>query len=211
MTEQEAQEWLHQHFNVSRETIERLETFVGYLKRESISQNLIAASTLETIWSRHIVDSAQLLLHVPNVINSGAWLDLGSGAGFPGIVVALLTNMSVTLVESRAKRIDYLERAVILLDLEGRVKIAGMPLEKVKTAPFSIISARAFAPLPRLLALSARFSTKNTIWLLPKGRNARRELEEARAHWSVNFHVEPSVTDEEAGIIVGKLLDEQPF
>jgi 16S rRNA (guanine527-N7)-methyltransferase len=211
MTEAEAQLWLQEHFNVSRETIERLETFVEYLKQESISQNLIAASTLETIWSRHIVDSAQLLLHVPDVINSGAWLDLGSGAGFPGIVVALLTNMSVTLVESRAKRIDYLDRAVKLLDLEGRVKIAGMPLEKVKTAPFSIISARAFAPLPRLLALSARFSTKNTIWLLPKGRNARRELEEARAHWSVEFHVEPSVTDEEAGIIVGKLLDEQPF
>jgi 16S rRNA (guanine527-N7)-methyltransferase len=211
MTEAEAQLWLHEHFDVSRETIKRLETFVEYLKRESTSQNLIAASTLETIWSRHIVDSAQLLLHVPDVINSGAWLDLGSGAGFPGIVVALLTNMSVTLVESRAKRIDYLDRAVILLDLESRVKIAGMPLEKVKTAPFSIISARAFAPLPRLLALSARFSTKNTIWLLPKGQNARRELEEVRAHWSVDFHVEPSVTDEEAGIIVGKLLDEQPF
>jgi 16S rRNA (guanine527-N7)-methyltransferase len=211
MTEAEAQLWLYEHFDVSRETIKRLETFVEYLKRESTSQNLIAASTLETIWSRHIVDSAQLLLHVPDVINSGAWLDLGSGAGFPGIVVALLTNMSVTLVESRAKRIDYLDRAVILLDLESRVKIAGMPLEKVKTAPFSIISARAFAPLPRLLALSARFSTKNTIWLLPKGQNARRELEEVRAHWSVDFHVEPSVTDEEAGIIVGKLLDEQPF
>jgi 16S rRNA (guanine527-N7)-methyltransferase len=86
-----------------------------------------------------------------------------------------------------------------------------MPLEKLKTAPFSVISARAFAPLPRLLALSARFSTKNTLWLLPKGRNARRELEEAQTHWSLDFHVEPSVTDDEAGIIIGKLLDQHPF
>jgi 16S rRNA (guanine527-N7)-methyltransferase len=218
MTEAEAQDWLREHLHVSRETIDRLESFVGFLKRESVSQNLIAASTLDTIWSRHIVDSAQLLTHLPNDPHSGptpssgrAWLDLGSGAGFPGIVAALLTDMPVTLVESRAKRIEYLERAVTMLDLEGRVNVAGMSLEKLKTAPFSVISARAFAPLPRLLALSARFSTKNTLWLLPKGRNARRELEEAQTHWSMDFHVEPSVTDDEAGIIIGKLLDQQPF
>lgn len=217
MTEAEAQDWLREHLHVSRETIDRLESFVGFLKRESASQNLIAASTLDTIWSRHIVDSAQLLTHLPDTQLSGAkpsggaWLDLGSGAGFPGIVVALLTDMTVTLVESRAKRIEYLERAITMLDLEGRVNVAGMPLEKLKTAPFSVISARAFAPLPRLLALSARFSTKNTLWLLPKGRNARRELEEAQTHWSLDFHVEPSVTDDEAGIITGKLLDQQPF
>jgi 16S rRNA (guanine527-N7)-methyltransferase len=217
MTEAEAQDWLREHLHVSRETFEKLESFIAYLKRESACQNLIAASTLDTIWSRHIVDSAQLLRHLPDTQltdstpSSGAWLDLGSGAGFPGIVAALLTDMPVTLVESRAKRIEYLERAVTMLDLEGRVNVAGMSLEKLKTAPFSVISARAFAPLPRLLALSARFSTKNTLWLLPKGRNARRELEEAQTHWSLDFHVEPSVTDDEAGIIIGKLLDQQPF
>jgi 16S rRNA (guanine527-N7)-methyltransferase len=211
MTEAEAQDWLREHLHVSRETIERLESFVAYLKRESASQNLIAASTLDTIWSRHIVDSAQLLRYLPTPGPEGAWLDLGSGAGFPGIVAALLTDMPVTLVESRAKRIEYLERAVTMLDLEDRVSVAGMPLEKLKTAPFSVISARAFAPLPRLLALSARFSTKNTIWLLPKGRNARRELEEAQSHWSLDFHVEPSFTDDEAGIIIGKLRNQQPF
>jgi 16S rRNA (guanine527-N7)-methyltransferase len=119
MTEAEAQDWLREHLHVSRETIDRLESFVGFLKRESVSQNLIAASTLDTIWSRHIVDSAQLLTHLPNDQYSGpkpsggAWLDLGSGAGFPGIVAALLTDIPVTLVESRAKRIEYLERAVI--------------------------------------------------------------------------------------------------
>jgi 16S rRNA (guanine527-N7)-methyltransferase len=211
MTETEAKDWLRVHLNVSRETIEKLDSFVAYLKSESGSQNLIAASTLDTIWSRHIVDSAQLLMHLPDAKNAGAWLDLGSGAGFPGIVVALLTDMPITLVESRAKRIDYLQRAVSLLDLEGKVKVAGMALEKMETAIFSVISARAFAPLPRLLALSARFSTKNTIWLLPKGRNARKELEEAQMHWSLDFHVEPSVTDANAGIIIGKLRNQHPF
>ncbi len=211
MTETEAKAWLAKHLNVSRETMERLESFVAYLRRETVSQNLIAASTLETIWSRHVVDSAQLLTHLPDPRASGAWLDLGSGAGFPGIVAALLTDMPVTLVESRTKRIEYLERAVMMLDLEDKVTIAGMPLEKVKTAVFSVISARAFAPLPRLLALSARFSTKNTCWLLPKGRNAAKELEEAQAHWALDFHVKPSVTDADAGIIVGKLRNQQPF
>ena len=211
MTESEAQDWLRTHLDVSRETMEKLESFVAFLIRESVSQNLIAASTIDSIWSRHIVDSAQLLAHLPDPLPSGAWLDLGSGAGFPGIIAALLTDMPVTLVESRAKRIDYLERAVTMLDLEDRVSVAGTTLEKLKTAPFSVISARAFAPLPRLLALSARFSTKNTFWLLPKGRNAAMELEDAEQHWSLDFHVKPSVTDDKAGIIVGKLRNQQPF
>ena len=211
MTEEQAQDWLRAHLDVSRETMEKLESFVAFLIRESVSQNLIAASTIDSIWSRHIVDSAQLLAHLPDPLPSGAWLDLGSGAGFPGIIAALLTDMPVTLVESRAKRIDYLERAVTMLDLEDRVSVAGTTLEKLKTAPFSVISARAFAPLPRLLALSARFSTKNTFWLLPKGRNAAMELDDAEQHWLLDFHVKPSVTDDEAGIIVGKLRNQQPF
>ena len=211
MTEEQAQDWLRAHLDVSRETMEKLESFVAFLIRESVSQNLIAASTIDSIWSRHIVDSAQLLTHLPDPAPSGAWLDLGSGAGFPGIIAALLTVMPVTLVESRAKRIDYLERAVTMLDLESRVSVAGTTLEKLKTAPFSVISARAFAPLPRLLALSARFSTKNTFWLLPKGRNAAMELDDAEQHWLLDFHVKPSVTDDQAGIIVGKLRNQQPF
>jgi 16S rRNA (guanine527-N7)-methyltransferase len=211
MTETEAQLWLIDAMNVSRETIEKLTYFVEYLKRESLSQNLIAASTLDTIWTRHIVDSAQLLAHLPGTTQMDNWLDLGSGAGFPGIVAALLTDMKITLVESRNKRIEYLDRAITILNLENRVKIVGMPLEKFPSAPFAVISARAFAPLPRLLTLSARFSTNNTIWLLPKGRNARSELDEAKAHWSLDFRVKRSITDDHAGILVGKLLKQQPF
>ena len=205
MNEAEAQAWLDEKFGVSRETKERLETFVAFLKREAVSQNLISTSTIDHIWSRHIVDSAQLMSFVAPSGPAQNWIDLGSGAGFPGLVIAILSDFQVTLVESRARRIDYLERAVRMLDLERRVRVAGMALERVETAPYSVISARAFAPLPRLFALAARFSTTKTLWLLPKGRNAAKEWEEIGTDWAGDFRIEPSVTDDEAGILVGHL------
>jgi 16S rRNA (guanine527-N7)-methyltransferase len=207
MTEDEAKAWLAEKLDVPRETWERLEAFVAFLQLEVPQQNLISATTLDHIWSRHIVDSAQLLKFAGE---KGEWLDLGSGAGFPGIVIALLSSYRVTLVESRGRRIDYLNRAIGLLDLEHSTTVAGMPVERLETAPYSVISARAFAPLPKLLDLSQRFSTQKTLWLLPKGKNAVRELHEAHGRWELDMKVEPSVTDSEAGILVGKLLGERP-
>jgi 16S rRNA (guanine527-N7)-methyltransferase len=203
MTEDDAKAWLAKTFNVSRETQERLETFVAFLKAEAQLQNLISAATLDHIWSRHIVDSAQLLRFAPG---EGDWLDLGSGAGFPGMIVPLLSQYRVVLVESRAKRIDFLKRAIDMLDMADVAVVAGMPLERLETAPYSVISARAFAPLPRLLELSYRFSTDKTMWLLPKGRNAARELDEARGQWDLDFTVEQSITDDEAGVLIGRAL-----
>lgn len=205
MNETEAKDWLTSSLGVSRETMDALEAFVAFLKRESVSQNLIAASTIDDIWSRHILDSAQLLSFMVNGRADTKWLDLGSGAGFPGLIVALLTDFEVTLVESRARRIEYLQRAVEMLDIGGRVTVAGMPLERMKTAPFSVISARAFAPLPKLFELAARFSTNNTLWLLPKGRNATVEWDDAGIAWDGEFSVKQSITDADAGILVGTL------
>ncbi|MDP4926831.1 MAG: 16S rRNA (guanine(527)-N(7))-methyltransferase RsmG [Sphingorhabdus sp.] len=205
MTEAEAKEWLTTSLGVSRETMESLDAFVAFLKRESVSQNLIAASTIEDIWSRHIVDSAQLLTFVDRSQPETKWLDLGSGAGFPGLIIALLTDFEVTLVESRTRRIEYLQRAVEMLDIGGRVTVIGMPLERMKTAPFSVISARAFAPLPKLFELAARFSHNNTLWLLPKGRNAAAEWDDVKTAWDGAFSVKQSITDADAGILVGTL------
>ena len=205
MTEVEAIAWLKAHLNVSRETLDALETFVEFLKREAESQNLVSASTLDHIWSRHIVDSAQLLLFTDASTPQSNWLDLGSGAGFPGLVVALLTNYNVTLVESRARRIEYLQRAVEMLGLTHRVRVAGVTLERLETAPYTVISARAFAPLPKLFDLAARFATNNTLWLLPKGRTAKTEWEGAQAQWGGDFRIMDSVTDQEAGVLVGTL------
>lgn len=203
MTEADARHWLEENFTVSRETEEKLEAFIAFLKREAESQNLISASTLDHIWDRHIVDSAQLLRFCPE--GPQTWIDLGSGAGFPGLVVALLSSHRVTLVESRGRRIEYLQRAIALLDLESQVTVAGMPLERVETAPYSVISARAFAPLDKLFDLAARFSTNKTLWLLPKGRNAVKEWEGVKSVWKGEFRIESSVTDAEAGILVGFL------
>jgi 16S rRNA (guanine527-N7)-methyltransferase len=207
MTEEEARLWLSTNLDVSRETEERLGAFVAFLIEEAKLQNLISAATLDHIWARHIVDSAQLLRFAEK---TGGWIDLGSGAGFPGLVIALLSDHRVTLVESRARRIDYLSRAVDFLGLKDRVCIAGSSIERVETAPFSVISARAFAPLPRLLDLAVRFSTVKTLWLLPKGKNAGKELHEAHGRWNLDFNVETSITDSEAGILVGHVLGERP-
>jgi 16S rRNA (guanine527-N7)-methyltransferase len=183
---------------------ERLETLVHLLGEENARQNLVSAASLSEVWRRHIADSAQLLGHVPRE-TLGAWLDLGTGAGFPGLVIAILRpDFAVTLVESRARRVEWLERARIALGLEN-VDLVGTRLELLPTRPFRVISARAFAPLPKLLALSARFSTGATQFLLPKGRSAQQELQELSG-WQHMFHVEQSLTDPEAGIIVGQLL-----
>ena len=205
MTEQEAVLWLDGELGVSRETMDALKTFVAFLKREASGQNLISASTLDHIWSRHIVDSAQLLQFLDHAPTATRWLDLGSGAGFPGLIIALLTDYNVTLVESRARRIDYLQRAVEMLDLTHRVHVAGVALERLETAPYSVISARAFAPLPKLFDLAERFATNKTLWLLPKGRNADHEWQDAQGVWDGNFQVMKSITDQDAGILVGTL------
>jgi len=215
MTEAEARAWLERELNVSRETIQLIEGFIAFLKEEAQHQNLIAASTFDSVWNRHIADSAQLLRLLPSDIAPDAsWLDLGSGAGFPGLIAAILSQHKVCLVESRARRIDYLKRAAAYLGLENRVRVAGTALERLETAKFDVISARAFAPLPRLLQHAARFSTDKSFWLLPKGQNAVKELEEMQqqAEWSarIDFTVIPSQTSQEAGIIAGRLKSQNP-
>lgn len=214
MNEEEAKGWLTENLNVSHEAMESLESFTSFLKREAQSQNLISSSTLDTIWSRHIVDSAQLLTCLPPSDSRKTWIDLGSGAGFPGLVIAILSQHQVTLVESRTRRVEYLERAVAMLDLEGRVTIAGKTLEKLETEEFDVISARAFAPLQQLLSLAERFSTENTYWLLPKGRNAARELADAQKQleWRgrLDFELKQSITDADAQILTGRLHAQPP-
>lgn len=152
----------------------RLDAYLAALAEENERQNLVAGASLAVAWQRHLADSAQLLDLAGGW--AGPWLDLGSGAGLPGLVIAIMRpEAEVVLVESRRKRIDWLERMCAELGLL-RCRIAGTRLENVPTVPASVISARAFAPLPRLLSLSARFSTEGALYLLPKGRSAGQEL-----------------------------------
>lgn len=186
----------------------RLERFAALLSDENERQNLVSASSLQSVWHRHFADSLQLLDHVPR--GTGPLLDLGSGAGFPGLVMAIAQpDSEVVLIESRKRRVEWLARAAADLGL-SRCRIIGARLEAVETFPASTITARAFAPLGKLLALSARFSTPATTWLLPKGRSAAQELSEQPRSVQMMFHVEQSRTDPEGGILVGRGVPELP-
>ncbi|MED5544181.1 MAG: 16S rRNA (guanine(527)-N(7))-methyltransferase RsmG [Pseudomonadota bacterium] len=202
-TEVEARAWLEALPEFDAEAAERLECLVSMLAEENQCQNLVSAASLEQVWLRHIVDSAQLLTHVPRETR-GPWFDLGTGAGFPGLAIAALRpDCEVVMVESRSRRIEWLERARVAMGLD-KARVAGQRLEQVESRDAAVISARAFAPLQKLLELSARFSTSDTLWVLPKGRSAQQELDDLRK-WRHVFHVEQSLTDPQAGIIVGTL------
>lgn len=204
-TESEARAFVAERCDAA--ALERLERFTAALREENERQNLVAKASLDMIWQRHFADSAQLLDHVPRE-TSGPWLDLGTGAGLPGLVIAgMRPEWSVVLVESRRKRIEWLERMRTELGL-AQCRVEGKRLELVDSFESGVISARAFAPLPRLLDLSARFSTARTHWVLPKGRSATQELQELPRRFRKSFHVEHSQTDPEAGIIVGRLAKE---
>lgn len=201
--EQSARAWLRTLPEGSDDALARLECLVGLLVEENSRQNLVSSASLDQVWVRHIVDSAQLLVHAPPASDL-PWLDLGTGAGFPGLVIAALRpETEVLMIESRVRRIGWLDRARIAMGLD-RTRVIGQRLELVESRPVSVISARAFAPLEKLLGLSARFSTADTCWLLPKGQSARQELAELKK-WRHMFHVEQSLTDPQAGIIVGTL------
>lgn len=181
----------------------RLEQLSEMLAAENERQNLVSSASLGSIWQRHFADSVQLLDHVSHE-TPGPWLDLGSGAGFPGLVLAIARpNREVILVESRRRRVDWLMQAASALGL-ANCRVIGARLESVETRSVAAITARAFAPLGKLLSLSARFSTRDTLWLLPKGRSAAQELIEQPASIQRMFHVEQSRTDPGGGILVGR-------
>lgn len=202
MTEEEAQGWIRDRFGVSRETL--LARYAELLRAEAANQNLIAASTLDTLWARHLVDSAQL---VPLAAEAprGAWVDVGSGAGLPGIVVGILLDRPVMLVEPRARRVAFLRDVATQLGLAHRVTVQPTKVESYKpTNRAAVVSARAVAELSQLISSTAHCTGSSTIWLLPKGRNAQSEVATAQAAWQGVFHVEPSITQPDSGIVVAR-------
>ena len=186
--------------------VERLEHYAALLLEENQRQNLISRPSEALLWRRHIADSAQLLTFVPRETlggeAQGPWLDLGSGPGLPGLVIAsLCPQMPVVMVESRARRVRFLQDCIAELALP-KAQVIGDKLERITPFPARVISARAFAPLESLLTLSAPFSTASTRFVLPKGRSAAHELASLRPAIRKMFHVEQSLTDPDAGIIL---------
>ena len=195
MTEEEARYWIEQRYKAS--AIAALSEFATEVIAESTRQNLIASSTIPTIWSRHLLDAAQL---VPLAPAEGLWIDIGSGAGLPGLVAAILRPEPTVLVEPRRRRADFLERCVARLGLTN-VDVRQVKIESVSITA-AVISARAVAPVEKLLHAAAACGNKDTRWLLPRGRTASGEISGLQARWSGLFHMKQSLTDAQSTILI---------
>jgi 16S rRNA (guanine527-N7)-methyltransferase len=199
VTEGDARAWIAARFGAPG--IARMEQLVGLVRSEAVEQNLVSASTLDAMWARHIVDSAQLIALADK--HPGLWIDIGTGAGFPGLVVAALTERRILLVEPRKRRADFLRHCCQELAFPDRVDVVGKKVESVAETS-AVISARAVARLETLFTAAQQCSTWNTLWLLPKGQAAQEEIANARLTWHGRFHVEQSVTDDNSLIVIAK-------
>ena len=191
-------------FKVSHETIHRLQTYRSLLERWQKTTNLVAPSTLPQVWSRHFADSAQLSALAPK---ARLWLDLGSGGGFPGLVVAILRSgdpdFRMHLVESNHKKCAFLGE--VARTAKAPVDIHPMRIEQfaenAQSLRADVVSARALAPLPRLLELAEPFLRDETRGLFLKGRKTDAEIKPAEARWSFDYASHPSLTAEGARIV----------
>lgn len=200
MTEDEAKRWIEQRFG--EVAFQKLLNFANVVTAENAHQNLVSAATMPQLWARHIVDSAQLVDLGPK---AGTWLDIGTGAGFPGLVVAVLRAQPTTLCEPRRLRADFLKRCVTLLGLSERVTVVQAKVEGFKAdEPYAVISARAVAPLIEIMRAAQHLADRSTGWILPKGRSVQDEVALARRTWQGEFHVEQSVVDPQSGIVVAR-------
>ncbi|WP_288457045.1 16S rRNA (guanine(527)-N(7))-methyltransferase RsmG [uncultured Sphingomonas sp.] len=198
-TEDDARAWIAARHGDA--AVDRLGRFAAIVVEEAARQNLISPSTIPHIWVRHLLDSAQLLTHADSV--SGAWLDVGTGAGFPGTVIALLRQEPITLVEPRAKRAMFLSDSATALGLD-HVTVVQSRVETMPASRFAIISARAVASLDDIGDMTRHVRDARTRYILPRGRSGRTDLETLRREWQGLFHVEQSLTDPESTIILGQ-------
>ncbi|HEY7084125.1 MAG TPA: 16S rRNA (guanine(527)-N(7))-methyltransferase RsmG [Hyphomicrobiaceae bacterium] len=218
-------------FRVSRETLARLATYEDLLRRWQRAMNLVAPSTLDAIWHRHFADSAQL---APLAPTARTWVDLGSGAGFPGLIVAILLAgepslraadspsasataqvgpARITLIESNARKCAFLREVVRATQIAGSVSVDILST-RIETATTQaslpspdVVSARAVAPLDKLFALAAPLFASSTVGLFLKGRDVAAELQAAEKLWNFQSELVPSRTERDARIVVVRKLE----
>lgn len=191
--------------NVSRETSDGLEALLALVEKWNPTINLVASGSLPMAWQRHVLDSAQLFAIAPPLATH--WADFGSGAGFPGLVVAILANrarpdLAVTLVESDKRKAAFLMQAARHLSLN--VRVLTERAEALTSLAADVVSARALAPLTDLCALAARHLAPGGIAILPKGAQAESELADAARLWRFEAQITPSETDSAGRIITLK-------
>jgi|ERR1043166_5406224 16S rRNA (guanine527-N7)-methyltransferase len=197
--------------SVSRETLQRLDRFVALLLEKQQRMNLIAASTVPQLWTRHVADSLQLLALAPE---ARTWLDFGSGAGFPGLVIACALadtpGSAVHLVESTKKKAAFLADAA--RDLNLPVTVHAERIEDFAPAnrvSFDVVTARAVAPLTRLLGYATPLLKTGAVGLFPKGQDVGVELTEASKSWKIEAELIPSWTDPHGRIVVVRHADQR--
>ena len=176
---------------VSRETLARLEAYAALLVRWSGRINLVAASTLDALWRRHFLDSAQLLPFVPP--DARNLIDLGSGAGFPGLVLAIMGVPGVELVEADARKCAFLREAARVAT--APVVIHNARIDSLPPRVVDVVTARGVAPLARLLPWAERLIGRETVCLFPKGGQAGQEVVAARQSWNMDVESHDSCTD----------------
>jgi 16S rRNA (guanine527-N7)-methyltransferase len=190
---------LFSSLGVDEARLDAAEVFRALIAQENVHTNLVGASTLDQFWTRHFLDSAQLLAHAPAALT---WADLGAGAGFPGVVLAILLQgrpgAKIHLVESMAKRCRFLERVVSRLDLPAEVRHGRAETMRIAV---EIVTARACAPLTRLLGFSEPFFVRGARGLFLKGREVDREVAEARMVWSFREESFVSLSDQSGRIL----------
>ncbi|MDP2699237.1 16S rRNA (guanine(527)-N(7))-methyltransferase RsmG [Thalassospira sp.] len=185
------QSWFEDDLSVSRETLERLNRYADLVVKWQPRINIVGASTADDVWSRHLHDSAQLWPYVCDVAASGKIVDFGSGAGFPGIVLAILGAQHVTLMESNTKKTVFLMEATRICGCLDQIDIARERIEAAAPGAADLITARAFAPLPKLLEMGQRHLKPGGTYVLLKGRSFEDEVAEARAagwHFAIDTH-----------------------
>ena len=185
--------------DVSRETLQRLEIYEALLQKWSPKINLVSRKSLDQAWYRHIYDSVQVADHIPDTART--LLDVGSGGGFPGLVLAILRpGLNVTLVDSDKRKCIFMREVARECGLSIRVK--DQRIEDLEIAPVDVITARALAPMAQLIELTHKFTHERTISLFLKGQDVDKELTSAAKYWKIDPVVAPSQTDPAARIVI---------
>ncbi|MFZ5610439.1 MAG: 16S rRNA (guanine(527)-N(7))-methyltransferase RsmG [Pseudomonadota bacterium] len=199
---------LARDLDVSRETLTRLEAYGETLVAWQARINLVGPTTCADLWRRHMLDSGQLMAFLPPPPQGRArhLLDLGAGAGFPGLVLAILGAGQVHLVDADGRKCAFLRAAARAAGVSGMVAIHQARVEKLAPFPVDVITARAFAPLPRLFALAAPFASEETDWLLLKGQDVEEELTQASISWTMQVIKHESRSDPRGTIVQLKSL-----
>ncbi|KPN61573.1 16S rRNA (guanine527-N7)-methyltransferase [Aliiroseovarius crassostreae] len=189
-------------FDVSRETLERLKIYASLLKKWNPAINLVAPSTINDLWERHFLDSAQVFSALPQ--DATKWCDVGTGGGFPGLIVAMLAQekapeLQITCIESDLRKATFLR--TVLRETGVKAKVLSERIESAEPQGADVFSARALASLDKLLEFSERHLSPDGICVFQKGVRYQEEVEEALENWSFQLDKIPSVTNSDAVIL----------